>query len=91
MIRARRKGLGLTLVQLADRADLSHPFLSQLERGLVRPDRILDHLPGRLGPHGVARLARRGRVEHEQRYVLGALRRDRGERGEHVAMGLCRG
>jgi uncharacterized cupin superfamily protein len=37
VIRARRKGLGLTLVQLADRADLSHPFLSQLERGLVRP------------------------------------------------------
>jgi mannose-6-phosphate isomerase-like protein (cupin superfamily) len=37
VIRARRKALGLTLVQLADRADLSHPFLSQLERGRVRP------------------------------------------------------
>jgi mannose-6-phosphate isomerase-like protein (cupin superfamily) len=37
VIRGRRKALRLTLVQLADRADLSHPFLSQLERGLVRP------------------------------------------------------
>jgi transcriptional regulator with XRE-family HTH domain len=36
-IRGRRKALGLTLVQLAGRAELSHPFLSQLERGLVRP------------------------------------------------------
>lgn len=37
VIRARRKALGLTLVQLAGQAGLSHPFLSQLERGLVRP------------------------------------------------------
>ncbi|MCO1656191.1 helix-turn-helix domain-containing protein [Pseudonocardia humida] len=37
VIRRRRKAMGLTLVQLAGRAELSHPFLSQLERGLVRP------------------------------------------------------
>lgn len=36
-IRAIRKARGLTLVELAARADLSHPFLSQLERGLARP------------------------------------------------------
>lgn len=36
-IRSRRRELGLTLVELAARADLSHPFLSQLERGLARP------------------------------------------------------
>ncbi|GCB46226.1 helix-turn-helix domain-containing protein [Streptomyces sp. NL15-2K] len=36
-IRKLRKERGLTLVQLADRAALSHPFLSQLERGLTRP------------------------------------------------------
>lgn len=36
-IRKLRKSRGLTLVQLAERAALSHPFLSQLERGLTRP------------------------------------------------------
>jgi len=35
-IRARRQGLGLTLTQLAAQADLSHSFLSQVERGLER-------------------------------------------------------
>ena len=36
-IRIRRRELGLTLVQVAERADLSHPFLSQIERGLAQP------------------------------------------------------
>jgi transcriptional regulator with XRE-family HTH domain len=36
-IRRLRKKRGLTLVQLAGSAGLSHPFLSQLERGLARP------------------------------------------------------
>lgn len=36
-IRKLRKERGLTLVQLAEHAALSHPFLSQLERGLTRP------------------------------------------------------
>jgi transcriptional regulator with XRE-family HTH domain len=36
-IRARRHLLGLTLVDVATQAGLSHPFLSQLERGLARP------------------------------------------------------
>ena len=36
-VRALRTQRGLTLVQLAALADLSHPFLSQLERGLARP------------------------------------------------------
>jgi quercetin dioxygenase-like cupin family protein/ribosome-binding protein aMBF1 (putative translation factor) len=36
-IRTLRHRLGLTLVQLAERADLSHSFLSQLERGKARP------------------------------------------------------
>ncbi len=36
-IRSRRQGLGLTLVDVAGRAGLSHPFLSQVERGLARP------------------------------------------------------
>ena len=36
-VRRLRRGRGLTLVQLAAEAQLSHPFLSQLERGLARP------------------------------------------------------
>ncbi|MDT3438167.1 MULTISPECIES: helix-turn-helix domain-containing protein [unclassified Pseudofrankia] len=36
-IRALRRRRGLTLVRLAVLAELSHPFLSQLERGLARP------------------------------------------------------
>ncbi len=36
-IRARRRALGLTLVDVAGRAGLSHPFLSQVERGQARP------------------------------------------------------
>ncbi len=36
-IRRLRHARGLTLVQVAESAELSHPFLSQLERGLARP------------------------------------------------------
>jgi transcriptional regulator with XRE-family HTH domain len=36
-IRARRHQRGMTLVEVAASAGLSHPFLSQLERGLARP------------------------------------------------------
>lgn len=36
-IRRRRKQHGLTLTNLAGQAQISHPFLSQLERGYARP------------------------------------------------------
>ncbi|EOM74762.1 helix-turn-helix domain-containing protein [Rhodococcus rhodnii] len=36
-IRARRRELGRTLVQIATDTGLSHSFLSQIERGLARP------------------------------------------------------
>ncbi len=36
-VRTMRRERGLTLKELGRRADLSHPFLSQLERGLARP------------------------------------------------------
>ncbi|WP_213814546.1 helix-turn-helix domain-containing protein [Glaciihabitans sp. dw_435] len=39
-IRVLRRARGLTLVQLADLAELSHPFISQLERGLARPSMV---------------------------------------------------
>jgi transcriptional regulator with XRE-family HTH domain len=36
-VRELRRDRGLTLKQLGRQAELSHPFLSQLERGLARP------------------------------------------------------
>jgi quercetin dioxygenase-like cupin family protein len=49
-IRARRRRLGLTLVDVARQAGLSHPFLSQLERGLARPSmRSLSAIAATLG------------------------------------------
>jgi len=36
-IRQLRKSRGMTIVQLAEASGLSHPFISQLERGLARP------------------------------------------------------
>jgi transcriptional regulator with XRE-family HTH domain len=36
-VRSMRREQGLTLKELGRRAALSHPFLSQLERGLARP------------------------------------------------------
>lgn len=49
-IRRLRKDKGLTLVQLAGATDLSHSFLSQLERGLARPSMSsLDRIAHALG------------------------------------------
>jgi transcriptional regulator with XRE-family HTH domain len=50
VIRNRRHQLGLTLVDVASQAGLSHPFLSQLERGLARPSmRSLSAIAATLG------------------------------------------
>jgi transcriptional regulator with XRE-family HTH domain len=49
-IRTRRRQLGMTLVEVAASAGLSHPFLSQLERGLARPSmRSLTAIAATLG------------------------------------------
>ncbi len=57
-IRARRHLLGLTLVDVATRAGLSHPFLSQLERGLARPSmRSLTAIAATLGTTAQALMA----------------------------------
>jgi quercetin dioxygenase-like cupin family protein/DNA-binding XRE family transcriptional regulator len=57
-IRARRRLLGLTLVDVAARAGLSHPFLSQLERGLARPSmRSLTSIASTLGTTAQALMA----------------------------------
>ncbi len=57
-IRARRRLLGLTLVEVAGSAGLSHPFLSQLERGLARPSmRSLTAIAATLGTTAQALMA----------------------------------
>jgi transcriptional regulator with XRE-family HTH domain len=57
-LRARRKARGLTLTQLAEAAELSHPFLSQLERGLARPSMTsLERLARALGTSRVELIA----------------------------------
>jgi mannose-6-phosphate isomerase-like protein (cupin superfamily)/DNA-binding XRE family transcriptional regulator len=57
-IRARRRQLGMTLVEVAAAAGLSHPFLSQLERGLARPSmRSLTAIAATLGTTAQALMA----------------------------------
>ena len=57
-IRARRRLLGMTLVEVAASAGLSHPFLSQLERGLARPSmRSLTAIAATLGTTAQALMA----------------------------------
>lgn len=60
-IRDVRHARGLTLVQVATAAGLSHPFLSQLERGLARPSmRSLYQIAEALGTTQQAVLAAAG-------------------------------
>ncbi|WZH37877.1 MAG: helix-turn-helix domain-containing protein [Microbacterium enclense] len=57
-VRGLRKARGLTLTQLAEAAALSHPFLSQLERGLARPSMAsLERLARALGTSRVELIA----------------------------------
>ena len=57
-IRELRRARGLTLVQLAAAAQLSHPFLSQLERGLARPSMVsLERIARALGSSQIELLA----------------------------------
>jgi transcriptional regulator with XRE-family HTH domain len=57
-IRARRHLRGMTLVEVAASAGLSHPFLSQLERGLARPSmRSLTAIASTLGTTAQALMA----------------------------------
>jgi transcriptional regulator with XRE-family HTH domain len=56
-IRSRRKSLGLTLQVIAKEAELSQPFLSQIERGQALPSmRSLDRIAQALGTSGISLL-----------------------------------
>jgi transcriptional regulator with XRE-family HTH domain len=57
-IRSLRRAHGMTLVQLAGLTGLSHPFLSQLERGHARPSMVsLERIARALGSSQVELLA----------------------------------
>lgn len=81
-IRALRHSRGMTLVQLAELAELSHPFLSQLERGHARPSMVsLERIARALGSSPLELIA-----ASEQRPPLpGAslVRRSAGPRGQY--------
>ncbi|MDO9397493.1 MAG: helix-turn-helix domain-containing protein [Herbiconiux sp.] len=57
-IRSFRLARGLTLVELARLAELSHPFLSQLERGQARPSMVsLERIARALGSSQIELIA----------------------------------
>ena len=79
-IRALRHARRLTLVQLAAGSGLSHPFLSQLERGLARPSiGSLDRIARALGSSQVELLA--GDDPGCDDPVVCVVRADEGARG----------
>jgi transcriptional regulator with XRE-family HTH domain len=70
-IRDRRREQGLTLVALAERAGLSQPFLSQLERGLAQPSMAsLHRLARSLGTSTPALMAGDGTADDDARVSL---------------------
>jgi transcriptional regulator with XRE-family HTH domain len=89
-VRALRRQRGMTLKELGGRAGLSHPFLSQLERGLARPsvgsaERIAEALgvpvgmlwsrPAHSGHTTVVRSDAGERRPHRDRSAPGGVRR----------------
>ena len=76
-IRGLRKARGLTLVQLAALTGLSHPFLSQLERGHARPSIVsLDRIAQALGSSQVELLASADAVQRAARFDAPSILRD---------------
>lgn len=82
-IRALRRARSLTLVQLAERTGLSHPFLSQVERGHSRASMVsLEKIAGALATSQVELLAAGAeqiREPHDRRPEV--LRAGEGARG----------
>lgn len=82
-IRARRRAARLTLVQVAEQTGLSHPFLSQVERGHSRASMVsLEKIAAALGTTQVELLAAGApeRSDHDVR-APEVLRADEGARG----------
>lgn len=82
MIRSVRHSRGLTLVEVAKRAELSHSFLSQLERGRVRASMVsLDRIARALGVSQVDLLSGATALEAAPRVLPTVLRHGEGMRG----------
>tara|TARA_Y100000780_G_scaffold169120_1_gene154288 strand:- start:430 stop:1032 length:603 start_codon:yes stop_codon:yes gene_type:complete len=89
-IRQLRHARGMTLVQLADKAALSHPFLSQLERGRARPSiSSLEKIARALGSSQVELLAGAGGTDGDADAPVSLVRSVGGTRG-HYAEGEAR-
>lgn len=81
-IRELRRSRGLTLVQLADRTGLSHPFLSQLERGHARPSMVsLERIALALDTSQVQLLAAGAGLLPDGEPTAEIMRREEGVRG----------
>jgi len=78
-VRSMRREQGLTLKELGRRAELSHPFLSQLERGLARPSvESMQRIARGLGvPVGALWTSAARRTD------AAVIRRDAGDRAHH--------
>jgi transcriptional regulator with XRE-family HTH domain len=82
-IRELRRAQGLTLVQLAAIAELSHPFLSQLERGRARPSMgSLERIARALGSSQLELIAAAEDDSPEQEDVV-VVRAAEGSRGPY--------
>lgn len=89
-IRRLRHARGLTLVQLAESAELSHPFLSQLERGLARPSiGSLEKIARALGSSQLELLSGAGEAAADCDAPVALVRAEEGARG-HYAEGQGR-
>ncbi len=79
-LKEQRRSAQLTLRQLAEEAEVSNPYLSQIERGLRRPSAdVLQRLAGALEISSEALYVRAGLLEEDQRpggRVLDALQAD---------------
>jgi transcriptional regulator with XRE-family HTH domain len=95
-IRALRRSRGMTLVQLATQSDLSHPFLSQLERGLAAPSMTsLSAIARALGSSQLELMAGAADLNREEQENAPTLVRanegDQGPYGSGVARLLVHG
>ncbi len=89
-IRELRRARGLTLVQLAADSELSHPFLSQLERGLARPSMVsLEKIARALGTSQLELIAAAEDASSVQAPAATVVRAGEGTRG-HYAEGEAR-
>lgn len=84
-IRRLRHARGMTLVQLAEASQLSHPFLSQLERGLARPSiGSLEKIARALGSSQLELLSGAGDDANGSDTPVGLVRADEGSRGHYA-------